>query len=51
LSHGVVAGIAFWFLFPKHQIAQISVLFWAIMFSIVLWFLFFVLGRRIFESA
>ena len=54
LSHGVVAGIAFWLLFPVFftliPVANVLILFETIVYGIVLWFLFLVLGRRTFES-
>jgi hypothetical protein len=55
LTHGITAGIAFWLLFPL--ISSIVPIIWdsiiigAITYSIVLWFLFLVLGRKTFESA
>ena len=55
LSHGVVAGIAFRLLLPFFFLlipfAKVSILLDAVVFSVVLWLSFTVLGRRTFESA
>ena len=55
ISHGIAAGIAFRLLLPIFfaliPFAKFSVVFDAIVYGIVLWILFNVLGRRSIESA
>ncbi len=55
ISHGIVAGIAFRLLLPVFftliPFAKFSVIFDTVVYGIVLWILFNVLGRRTIESA
>lgn len=53
LSHGVAAGVVFWLLFQFFKPVPFTssmIIFVTVAYSIGLWFLFLVLGRRSFES-
>ncbi len=55
ISHGIAAGIAFRLLIPVFftliPFSKFSIIFDAVVYGIVLWILFNVLGRKTIESA
>lgn len=52
--HGAIAGLTFWFILPIVSslipIAQVLITLDAVIYSLILWFIFLVIGRRAFES-